>query len=83
MFLKYNINFRWWKGLNCTKNFPFARDRLVECYFWISGVYFEPKYGLARKFVTKVISMTTIIDDIYDAHGTLEELTLFTNAIDR
>ncbi|KAI5656684.1 hypothetical protein M9H77_25477 [Catharanthus roseus] len=74
---------KWWKGLNCTKNFPFARDRLVECYFWISGVYFEPKYGLARKFVTKVISMTTIIDDIYDAHGTLEELTLFTNAIDR
>ncbi|XP_022929226.1 (+)-gamma-cadinene synthase-like isoform X3 [Cucurbita moschata] len=25
---------RWWKDLNVETNFPYARDRIVECYFW-------------------------------------------------
>ncbi|KAI5562784.1 hypothetical protein BDE02_15G073700 [Populus trichocarpa] len=74
---------RWWKGLDFARRLPFARDRVVECFFWIVGVYFEPQYSLARKILTKVIAMTSIIDDIYDVYGTLEELELFTEAIDR
>ncbi|GMI65485.1 terpene synthase 21 [Hibiscus trionum] len=74
---------RWWKGLDVATNFPFIRDRLVECYFWILGVYFEPHYSIARIFTTKVISLTSILDDIYDAYGTYEELEIFTKAIHR
>ncbi|XP_019181133.1 PREDICTED: (-)-germacrene D synthase-like isoform X1 [Ipomoea nil] len=74
---------RWWKGLNVPKNLPFARDRLVECYFWMLGVYFEPQYSFARRFLLKVIAMTSLIDDIYDVYGTLDELHLFTDAIQR
>nr|GMD77176.1 (-)-germacrene D synthase-like [Ipomoea batatas] len=74
---------RWWKTLNVPKNLPFARDRLVECYFWMLGVYFEPQYSLARMFLLKVISITSLIDDIYDVYGTLDELHLFTKAIQR
>ncbi|KAG5601083.1 hypothetical protein H5410_032453 [Solanum commersonii] len=44
---------RWWKDLNFANKYPHARDRLVECYFWILGVYFEPKYSRARKMMTK------------------------------
>ncbi|KAJ9671956.1 hypothetical protein PVL29_025550 [Vitis rotundifolia] len=73
----------WWKDLDFAHKLPFARDRLVECYFWILGVYFEPQFLLARRIVTKVIAMTSIIDDIYDAYGTLEELELFTEAVGR
>ncbi|THG02152.1 hypothetical protein TEA_015985 [Camellia sinensis var. sinensis] len=62
---------------------PIARDRMVECYFWILGVYFEPQYLLARRMLTKVTALTSIIDDIYDVYGTLEELVLFTDAIER
>ncbi|KAI7999579.1 (-)-germacrene D synthase [Camellia lanceoleosa] len=62
---------------------PFARDRLVECYFWILGVYFEPKYSVVRSFMTKIIALASVIDDIYDVYGTLEELQLFTDAIER
>ena len=69
--------------MDFARKLPFARDRVVECYFWIVGVYFEPQYSLARKILTKVIAMTSIIDDIYDVYGTLEELELFTEAIDR
>ncbi|GFS29280.1 terpene synthase 21 [Actinidia rufa] len=74
---------RWWKDLDFAKKLPFVRDRLVECYFWILGVYLEPQYWPARRILTKVIAMTSIIDDIYDAYGTLEELALFTDAIER
>lgn len=74
---------RWWKQLDFAQKLPFARDRVVECYFWTLGVYFEPEYVLARKMLTKVIGMTSIIDDIYDVYGTPEELELFTAAVER
>ncbi|KDO69460.1 hypothetical protein CISIN_1g044370mg [Citrus sinensis] len=74
---------RWWKDLDFARKLPFARDRMVECYFWILGVYFEPNYSLARRILTKVIAMTSIIDDIYDVYGTPEELKLFTEVIER
>ena len=56
---------------------------MVEGYFWIVGVYFEPQYALARKIMSKVIAITSIIDDIYDAYGTYNELEIFTEAIER
>ncbi|KAJ0044675.1 hypothetical protein Pint_04330 [Pistacia integerrima] len=74
---------RWWKGLDVETNLPYDRDRVVELYFWIVGVYFEPQYSLARRIMTKVISMTSILDDTYDAYGTYEELERFTDAIKR
>lgn len=55
----------------------------MESYFWILEVYFEPQYLNARMFLTKVIGMTSIMDDIYDAHATFDELEPFTEAIER
>lgn len=69
--------------MDFARKLPFARDRMVECFFWILGVYFEPNYSLARRILTKVIAMTSIIDDIYDVYGTPEELKLFTEVIER
>ncbi|KAI3457016.1 hypothetical protein Pfo_013679 [Paulownia fortunei] len=72
---------RWWKALDFANKLPFARDRMVECYFWILSVYFEPQFNIARRILTKVIAITSIIDDIYDIYGTLDDLQLFTNLI--
>ena len=73
---------RWWKKLDVAVNFPFARDRLLECYFWMVGVYHEPQYAFGRKFVTKIGAMTTILDDLFDnVSGIQAELELFTQAI--
>lgn len=69
--------------MDFARKLPFARDRMVECFFWILGVYFEPNYSLARRILTKVIAMTSIMDDIYDVYGTPEELKLFTEVIER
>lgn len=74
---------RWWKDLDFEKKLPFARDRIVELYLWIVGVYFEPQYVRARKFLTKVIALVSVMDDIYDAYATFEELEIFTGAIER
>lgn len=74
---------RWWKDLDFANKLPYVRDRLVECYFWILGMYFEPKYSRARKMMAKVLKMSSIIDDTYDAYGTLDELAPFTDAIQR
>ena len=69
--------------MDLATNMSFARDRLVECYFWILGIYFEPQYAVKRKLLAKVISITSIMDDIYDVHGTFKELQLLTQAIER
>ncbi|XP_050899978.1 (-)-germacrene D synthase [Lathyrus oleraceus] len=74
---------KWWKDLDFETKLPFARNRIVEAYFWILGVYFESQYSVGRKIMTKVISMTSVIDDIYDNYGTIDELQLFTQAIQR
>ncbi|KAI4356604.1 hypothetical protein L6164_000615 [Bauhinia variegata] len=80
--IELGILTKWWKDLDFATKLPFARDRMVECYFWILGVYFEPYYSLGRRITTKVITLTSVLDDLYDVYGTLEELQLFTNAID-
>ncbi|KAH1083866.1 hypothetical protein J1N35_023627 [Gossypium stocksii] len=78
------LDFNLWKnGLDLATKLPFARDRLAEGYLWILGVYFEPQYSFAREILAKAIVMLTLMDDIYDAYGTLEELQLLTNAVQR
>ncbi|CAI9770285.1 unnamed protein product [Fraxinus pennsylvanica] len=44
---------RWWKGTCLAEKLSFARDRLVECFFWTTGVIFEPQYEFCRKILTK------------------------------
>ncbi|URE21334.1 hypothetical protein MUK42_12696 [Musa troglodytarum] len=56
---------------------------MVECYYWILAVYFEPHYSHAQVITTKVAAMTSILDDIYDLCSTLEESQLLTQAIQR
>nr|AWF79083.1 terpene synthase [Pelargonium graveolens] len=74
---------RWWKELNFASKLSYARDRIVECYFWMLGVYYEPHYSHARIMLTKIIGMLSIIDDTYDVYATFEETKLFTDAIQR
>ncbi|URE19453.1 Myrcene synthase, chloroplastic [Musa troglodytarum] len=38
---------------------------------------------LAKEMQTKLVSLITVIDDVFDVYGTLDELELFTNVVDR
>uniref|UniRef100_A0A7J6HK32 Beta-caryophyllene synthase TPS9FN n=1 Tax=Cannabis sativa TaxID=3483 RepID=TS9FN_CANSA len=74
---------RWWKEIDFVHKLPFARDRIVELYLWLLGVFHEPELSLARIISTKVIALASVADDIYDAYGTFEELELLTESINR
>ncbi|RZC46230.1 hypothetical protein C5167_039179 [Papaver somniferum] len=74
---------RWWRSLGVATKLNFARDRLVECFLWSMGIAVEPQYGRCREWLTKVMNFVLIIDDIYDVYGSLEELELFTEVVER
>jgi len=75
--------YRWWKELDVPNKLPFARDRIVESCLWALAIFFEPQYSTARQIMAKQIMLMTVIDDTYDAYGTIDELDLFTKAIER
>ncbi|KAF8409456.1 hypothetical protein HHK36_005532 [Tetracentron sinense] len=74
---------RWWTDLGLGKELNFARDRLMENFLWTVGMTFEPQFGYCRRMSTKINALLTTIDDIYDVYGTLDELELFTDAVER
>ncbi|CAI0409696.1 unnamed protein product [Linum tenue] len=74
---------KWWIELDLPKRTSYARDKLVEVYFWAMGCLWKPKYSLARFCFTRVTTVGSVYDDTYDAYGTIEELEKFTAAIHR
>ncbi|XP_027363290.1 isoprene synthase, chloroplastic-like [Abrus precatorius] len=74
---------RWWREIGLASKLDFVRDRLMEVYFWALGMAPDPQFSECRKAVTKMFGLVTIIDDVYDVYGTLDELQLFTEAVER
>uniref|UniRef100_A0A0G7ZNV0 Putative terpene synthase, PgTPS10 n=1 Tax=Picea glauca TaxID=3330 RepID=A0A0G7ZNV0_PICGL len=62
---------------------PFGRERPVECFFIIAAGTYEPQYAKCRFLFSKVACLNTVLDDMYDTYGTLDELKLFTEAVRR
>ncbi|KAG5551796.1 hypothetical protein RHGRI_010025 [Rhododendron griersonianum] len=74
---------RWWKQLGLVEKLGFGRDRPLECYLWTVGLLPEPKYSNCRIELAKTIAILLVLDDIFDSYGSLDELVLFTDAIQR
>ncbi|RDX60155.1 Isoprene synthase, chloroplastic, partial [Mucuna pruriens] len=77
--LDENDILRWWSEMGLA----FVLDRLMKVYFWALGMAPDPQFIECRKLVTKMFGLVTIIDNVYDVYGTLEELQLFTDAVER
>ncbi|XP_074590692.1 monoterpene synthase 8, chloroplastic-like [Curcuma longa] len=74
---------RWWSDLGLAQDLPFFRDRLMTNYLSTVGCAFEPEYWNFREIETKANCFITMLDDVYDVYGDLEELEKFTDAIQR
>ncbi|KAK1293133.1 hypothetical protein QJS10_CPB17g00585 [Acorus calamus] len=74
---------RWWEELGLAKKLSFVRDRLVEAFYPTIGIVPDQQFGYSREGLTKLGTFITIIDDVYDVYGLLDELELFTDVIDR
>ncbi|XP_052173595.1 terpene synthase 10-like [Diospyros lotus] len=73
---------RWWDNMRWRERLPFGRDRILENYLWSVGQVYEPQFQHYRRMATRINQIITCIDDIYDIYGTLDELQLFTNAVE-
>ncbi|KAG2551935.1 tau-cadinol synthase-like isoform X1 [Panicum virgatum] len=74
---------QWWKDLSEDVGLEYVRDRIVECYFWAYSMYYEQEYARARMILVRLFILTSLLDDTYDDHATLEESRDLTKAIER
>nr|WOZ50755.1 terpene synthase [Boswellia serrata] len=73
----------WWKDVGLSEKLECARDQPLKWYIWSMACLTDASLSWQRVELTKPISLIYIIDDIFDVYGTLDELTLFTEAISR
>ncbi|KAK3431526.1 hypothetical protein EUGRSUZ_E03572 [Eucalyptus grandis] len=71
----------WWKELGLGEKMKFARDQPLKWYMWSMAILTDPSLSELRVELIKPISLVYIIDDIFDVHGTVDELILFTKVI--
>ncbi|CAN4117478.1 unnamed protein product [Withania somnifera] len=75
--------FRWWRNLGLAEQLELVRDQPLKWYTWPMAMLSDPRMSQQRIEVAKCISFVYVLDDIYDVYGTVEELTLFTQAVNR
>lgn len=73
---------RWWKDSGLPK-LDFSRHRHVEYYTLASCIATDPKHRAFRLGFVKTCHLNTVLDDIYDTFGTMDEIELFTEAVRR
>ncbi|KAK6162416.1 hypothetical protein DH2020_002257 [Rehmannia glutinosa] len=74
---------KWWKGLGISKQLKSSRDQPLKWHMWSMATLCDPRWSKHRTLLTKPISLVYAVDDIFDLYGTLEQLTLFTEAINQ
>ncbi|CAN0852542.1 (3S,6E)-nerolidol synthase 1 [Linum grandiflorum] len=74
---------RWWKEVGLAEELKFARNQTLKYYMWSLATMPEPKFSEERVEMTKPSSFVYLIDDIFDIYGSLDELILFTEIVDR
>ena len=55
----------------------------IKWYMWPMACFTNPSFSDQRIELTKPISLVYVIDDVFDVYGTLDQLTLFTYAVNR
>ncbi|KAL6848539.1 hypothetical protein ACP4OV_021833 [Aristida adscensionis] len=74
---------RWWMDLGLAGEIPMARDQVLKWYMWSMTILQGSSFSRYRVEITKIISFVYFVDDIFDIVGTIEELSLFTHAINK
>jgi (3S)-linalool synthase len=67
--------------LGLAQEIPVVRDQVLKWYMWSMTALQGSSFSRYRVEMTKIISLVYVVDDIFDLVGTLEELSLFTEAV--
>ncbi|XP_072977463.1 terpene synthase 2, chloroplastic-like [Typha angustifolia] len=73
----------WWRRLGLAQNRELARNQVLKWYSWSTTILQGPHFSKYRVQMAKVVTFIYILDDIYDVVGSLDELPLFTEAINK
>ncbi|KAG7586503.1 Terpenoid cyclases/protein prenyltransferase alpha-alpha toroid [Arabidopsis thaliana x Arabidopsis arenosa] len=74
----------WWKELDLVSKIPnYFRGRLVESYFWTTGVYYEPQHSAARILLAKALILFDVVDTTFDVYGTIDEVMGLVQSVER
>nr|WBO38698.1 terpene synthase 27 [Aquilaria agallochum] len=72
----------WWTQVKAKYKPGFPRDnRLVQCYFWAMGFVPDREFSKGRKNLAAYGIIATALDDMYDTQGSIDDLQMFTHAI--
>nr|UXP86188.1 putative linalool synthase [Meistera aculeata] len=74
---------RWWKESGLGQVLGFARVQPMKWFAWLMASLPNPKLSNYRIVLSKVVGFVYLLDDIFDVEGSLDELYLFTRAIER
>lgn len=75
---------KWWSGLGLNKELKLARNQPLKWYTWSMAILIDDlSLSEQRVQLTKSIAFIYLIDDIFDLYGTLDELTIFTEAVNK
>ncbi|KAK1283432.1 hypothetical protein QJS10_CPB21g01600 [Acorus calamus] len=74
---------RWWMDLGLAEQLKYTRDRVMETFFVTMGCLYQPQFSRFRDRLTQVNCMLTTVDDTYDVYGSMDELVLLTDAVNR
>lgn len=72
-----------WTKENGISGLGFGRERTAYCYFAMATTAYHPRLRAVRMTSAKNGILLTIIDDFFDAKGSMNELTHFTDAVER
>uniref|UniRef100_A0A7N0UKJ0 Uncharacterized protein n=1 Tax=Kalanchoe fedtschenkoi TaxID=63787 RepID=A0A7N0UKJ0_KALFE len=73
----------WWDDKGLAMKMERARNQPLKWYLWSMAILEDPGHSEQRIDITKTISLIYTVDDVYDVYGTVEELVLFTEAVNR
>ncbi|GAB2240256.1 hypothetical protein Droror1_Dr00020774 [Drosera rotundifolia] len=73
----------WWDNLGLAKEMKFARNQPLKWYMWPVAAIPDPSMSEMRIEIVKTIAMIYVIDDLFDVYGTLDDLSIFTVAVNR
>lgn len=78
-----SIRFRWWNELQLAEESKVERHKPITWHMWSLALLPNLDMAEQRIELTKPISLIYIIDDLFDTCATLEELILFTEAVNK
>ncbi|KAL0363279.1 UNVERIFIED_CONTAM: Tricyclene synthase Oc15, chloroplastic [Sesamum calycinum] len=75
---------KWWNELGLAQKLKLVRNQPPKWYTWSMSILIDD-FSLSpqRVALTKSVTFIYLIDDIFDVVGTLDELTIFTEAVNK